>query len=162
MTSNVGTSSVDTGVGMGLRSRGADEEAATYDRMRSVVMEKLKQTFRPEFLNRVDDVIVFHALTQEQVIQIVDLLIGRVGLRMKEQGMQLVIDEAAKEFLGREGFDRNLGARPLRRAIQRLVEDPLSELLLHGTFHDGDTIEAVLQDGEIIFRRAEEMVSVAH
>jgi len=155
MTSNVGTSSVDLGVGMGLRTTGADREAAGYEQMKSVILEKLKQVFRPEFLNRVDEVIVFHALTQEQVTKIVDLLLAKVAHRVGEQGMRLVVDEGAKVFLAQEGFDRRLGARPLRRAIQRHVEDPLSEWLLYGKFREGDTIEVVMGDGEVVFRRGE-------
>jgi ATP-dependent Clp protease ATP-binding subunit ClpC len=162
MTSNVGTSSVDLGVGMGFRVDREQEALSSYQRMKDVVLEKLKQTFRPEFLNRVDEVIVFHALTQEQVKLIVDLLLGLVEQRMESQGMKLVVAEDVKELLAKEGFDRNLGARPLRRAIQRLVEDPLSESLLHGKFQEGDTIEAVLEDGVIIFRRAEQLASLAH
>jgi ATP-dependent Clp protease ATP-binding subunit ClpC len=156
MTSNVGTSMVDTGVGMGLRTSGADYEAASYERMRDVVLEKLKQVFRPEFMNRVDEVIVFHALSQEQVTQIVDLLLARVAQRVKEQGLRLLVDDGVKSFLASEGFDRNLGARPLRRAIQRHIEDALSDSLLHGTFQEGDTIEAVMQDGAVAFRRVED------
>jgi ATP-dependent Clp protease ATP-binding subunit ClpC len=156
MTSNVGTSLVDTGVGMGLRATSPDRDQATYERMKSVVLDKLKQVFRPEFLNRVDEVIVFHALSQEQVTLIVDLLLVRVRQRVKEQGLDFVVDDAVKTFLAAEGFDRNLGARPLRRAIQRHIEDNLSEALLHGKFREGDTIEVALQDGEIIFRRAED------
>jgi ATP-dependent Clp protease ATP-binding subunit ClpC len=160
MTSNVGTSSMDLGVGMGLRSMGPDQEAAGYERMKGLVLDKLKETFRPEFLNRVDEVIVFHALTQEQVKQIVDLLLNQVVERLKEHGMGLVVDEGAKEMLAREGFDRTLGARPLRRAIQRRIEDVLSELLLYGKFRDGDTVEATVEEGEITFRRAEELAPV--
>ncbi|MCJ7750921.1 MAG: AAA family ATPase, partial [Armatimonadetes bacterium] len=160
MTSNVGTSSVDLGVGMGFRVEGEEAETDAYQRMRDVVLEKLKQTFRPEFLNRVDEVIVFHALTQAQVKLIVDLLIGEVAERIEEQGMKLVISDDVKELLAKEGFDKNLGARPLRRAIQRLVEDPLSDALLHGEFSEGVSIEAVLQDGVITFRRAEEFASL--
>jgi ATP-dependent Clp protease ATP-binding subunit ClpC len=156
MTSNVGTSMVDTGVGMGLRTSGADREAANYERMKNVVLEKLKQVFRPEFLNRVDEVIVFHALSQEQVTAIVDLLLAKVTQRVKDQGMHLVVDDGVKSFLASEGFDRNLGARPLRRAIQRHVEDALSESLLHGKFQEGDTIECVMLDGEVVFRRADD------
>jgi ATP-dependent Clp protease ATP-binding subunit ClpC len=160
MTSNVGTSSVDIGVGMGFRVEGEDADADSYQRMKDVVLEKLKQTFRPEFLNRVDEVIVFHALTQAQVKLIVDLLLGEVAERIEGQGMKLAISDDVKELLAKEGFDRNLGARPLRRAIQRLVEDPLSDALLHGEFSEGVSIEAVLQDGVITFRRAEEFASL--
>ncbi len=160
MTSNVGTSSVDLGVGMGFRVAGEEAEADSYQRMKDVVLDKLKQTFRPEFLNRVDEVIVFHALTRAQVKLIVDLLLGEVAERIEGQGMKLVISDDVKELLAKEGFDKNLGARPLRRAIQRLVEDPLSDALLHGEFGEGVSIEAVLQDGAIAFRRAEEFASL--
>ncbi len=160
MTSNVGTSSVDLGVGMGFQVDRDEMELSSYKRMKDVVLDKLKQSFRPEFLNRVDEVIVFHALSQEQVKQIVDLLLGQVTERIKGQGMKLVVFDEAKEALAKEGFDKNLGARPLRRAIQNFVEDPLSEELLHGKFREGDTIEAVLRDGAIIFRRAEELASL--
>ncbi len=162
MTSNVGTSSIDLGVGMGLRVGADEEEVQSYERMRDVVLDKLKQTFRPEFLNRVDEVIVFHALTQDQVKQIVDLLLRQVSQRMEGQGMKLAVSGEVKDQLATEGFDRMLGARPLRRAIQRLIEDPLSEALLHGDFHEGDAIEAVVEDGAITFRRAEELASLTH
>ncbi len=160
MTSNVGTSSVDIGVGMGFRVDGEDAELDSYKRMKDVVLDRLKQTFRPEFLNRVDEVIVFHALTQGQVKLIVDLLLADVAKRVEGQGMKIVISEDVKELLAKEGFDKNLGARPLRRAIQRLVEDPLSDALLHGDFSEGVSIEAVVQDGVIAFRRAEEFASL--
>jgi ATP-dependent Clp protease ATP-binding subunit ClpC len=161
MTSNVGTSSVDIGVGMGFGAVGQDHEASSYERMKSVVLDTLKQTFRPEFLNRVDEVIVFHALTVENVKQIVDLLLARVAERVESQGMKLNVASEVKALLAERGFDRNLGARPLRRAIQNLIEDPLSEALLYGKFHEGDVISAVLEDGEIAFRREEELAPLA-
>jgi len=162
MTSNVGTSSMDLGVGMGLRTGGDDEEAQSYERMKGMMLDQLKEAFRPEFLNRVDEVIVFHALNEEQVTQIVGLLLKRVGERIAGQGMTLVANEEVRTLLAREGFDRALGARPLRRAIQRRIEDPLSEQLLHGKFQEGDTIEAVLQDDVVIFRRAENLAPLTH
>ena len=162
MTSNVGTSISDVGVGMGITSLSSkDFEQDSYERMRDTVLEKLKQILRPEFLNRVDEVIVFHALTREQVTQIVDLLLSRVAERLRDQDLRLVVSDEVKQFLAQEGFDRTLGARPLRRAIQRHIEDALSEGLLHGTFAEGDTIEAILEEGAVVFRRAEEMASVA-
>jgi ATP-dependent Clp protease ATP-binding subunit ClpC len=159
MTSNVGTSTVDVGVGMGIRPS-TDREKGSYDRMKDAVLERLKQTFRPEFMNRVDEVIVFHALTQEQVEQIVDLMLAKVSDRIRDQDLKLVVAEEVKQFLAQEGFDRALGARPLRRAIQRHIEDPLSEAILHGEFREGDTIEAIMQDSVVTFRRAEELVSL--
>jgi ATP-dependent Clp protease ATP-binding subunit ClpC len=160
MTSNVGTSSVDLGVGMGFATETNDAEAQSYQRMKEVVLDRLKQTFRPEFLNRVDEVIVFHALTRDEVKAIVDLLLTQVAERIEGQGLKLVVSEDVKELLAREGFDRNLGARPLRRAIQRLVEDPLSEALLHKRFQEDDVIEAVVEEGAIQFRRAEKLATV--
>ncbi len=162
MTSNVGTSSVDLGVGMGIRAASEDQESDSYERMKSVVVDKLKQVFRPEFLNRVDEVIVFHALSKDQVKRIVDLLLHHVSERIEGQGMKLVVSDEVKEVLAREGFDKTLGARPLRRVIQRLIEDPLSEALLFGKFHEGDAIEAVMEEGEVKFRQAEELASLAH
>jgi ATP-dependent Clp protease ATP-binding subunit ClpC len=161
MTSNVGTSSVDQSVGMGFRSTAEDQDAESYDRMKSVVLEKLKQVFRPEFLNRIDEVIVFHALNEEQVKQIVDLLLRYVAERVESQGMKLLVTDEVKELLLQQGFDKALGARPLRRAIQRHLEDPLSEALLFGRFHEGDTVEAVLEEGQVTFRHAEEMAPLA-
>ncbi len=162
MTSNVGTSSVDLGVGMGIRPDGAERDADSYERMKTVVLDRLKQVFRPEFLNRVDEVIVFHALSEKQIKQIVDLLLSHVAERVEGQGMKLVVSEEVKVLLAREGFDRTLGARPLRRAIQRLIEDALSDELLFGKFHEGDTIEAVISEGGVTFRRSEELASLAH
>ncbi len=136
MTSNLGTADLrKANVGFSKR-----DEAVTYERMKEKVNEALKAHFRPEFLNRIDDVIVFHELSQPEVIQIVDFMIERVGTQMAAQGMGLEVTPAAKVFLGERGYDPTLGARPLRRAIQRLVEDPLSERLLWKEFRAGHTI----------------------
>ncbi|MYA14660.1 MAG: NDP-hexose 4-ketoreductase, partial [Acidimicrobiaceae bacterium] len=111
-----------------------------YERMKSKVQEALKQHFRPEFLNRIDDVIVFHELTREEVRRIVDLMIVRTADQLAGQGMGLELTDAAKDHLASTGYDPTLGARPLRRAIQRLVEDPLSERLLHKEFRAGEIV----------------------
>jgi ATP-dependent Clp protease ATP-binding subunit ClpC len=141
MTANVGHQSLSEERSIGFRSiAGADPKA--YERMRKHVMEEVKKTFRPEFLNRVDEVIVFHPLTPEQIQEIVEILLRRLRLAVETQGMKLDITDAAKALLAKEGFDAAYGARPLRRAIQRMVEDPLSELLLLNRFHDGDVIVA--------------------
>ena len=136
MTSNLGTADLrKANVGFSKR-----DEAVTYERMKEKVNDALKAHFRPEFLNRIDDVIVFHELSQPEVIQIVDFMIERVATQMAAQGMGLEVTPAAKVFLGERGYDPTLGARPLRRAIQRLVEDPLSERLLWKEFRAGHTI----------------------
>jgi ATP-dependent Clp protease ATP-binding subunit ClpC len=136
MTSNLGTADLrKANIGFSERS-----DELNYDKMREKVMEALKTHFRPEFLNRIDEVIVFHELTMDEVKQIVDLLLLRVREQLEGQALDLVMTDDAKELLGRKGYDPQLGARPLRRAIQRLVEDPLSEKVLFKEFSAGSTI----------------------
>jgi ATP-dependent Clp protease ATP-binding subunit ClpC len=126
----------------------------TYEKMKDRVMDELKKSFRPEFLNRIDEVIVFHSLTQEDVKQIVDLLMKRVTEQLKAKDLEIELTDAAKSVLAEKGFDPSLGARPLRRTIQRLVEDPLSEKLLWKEFRAGQTIIVDARDGEIVFEGA--------
>jgi len=108
--------------------------------MKEKVNDALKQHFRPEFLNRIDDVIVFHELSREEVTQIVDLMVRRVRVQLESQGLGLELTPEVKLFLAERGYDPTLGARPLRRALQRLVEDPLSEHILHKQFRAGEII----------------------
>ncbi len=136
MTSNLGTADLRK-ANLGFTK--ADEKV-TYERMKSKVQDALKTHFRPEFLNRIDDVIVFHELTQGEVRQIVDLMIARTADQIKGQGMGFELTDAAKDHLASTGYDPTLGARPLRRAIQHLVEDPLSERLLYKEFRAGEVI----------------------
>jgi ATP-dependent Clp protease ATP-binding subunit ClpC len=119
-------------------------------------MEELRRTFRPEFLNRLDEIIVFRPLTTEQIAAIVGILIERVRRELRGQKMDLEVTDAAKALLAREGFDPTFGARPLRRAIQRLVEDPLSDELLRGQFASGDTVLVDARDEHIVFERKRE------
>ena len=136
MTSNLGTADLrKSNIGFSERS-----DEMNYDKMREKVMEALKTHFRPEFLNRIDEVIVFHELTMDEVKQIVDLLLTRVREQLEGQALDLVMTDDAKELLGRKGYDPQLGARPLRRAIQRMLEDPLSEKVLFKEFPAGSTI----------------------
>jgi ATP-dependent Clp protease ATP-binding subunit ClpC len=152
MTSNIGARLINREPGIGLRSPAkVDEDARTYESMKGKVLEEMKKAFRPEFLNRIDEVIVFHALTSAEIHQIVDLMIGRVAQQVQAQGMTLEISEQAKEVLAREGFDPSFGARPLRRAIQRMIEDPLAEEMLKGIYEVGDVIRAEVKDGDIVF-----------
>ena len=151
MTSNLGTRDIQKGPGVGFAS---GNEALTHDRMKDKVMEELKRSFRPEFLNRIDEVIVFHSLTRENVKAIVDLLLRRVREQLKAKDVDIELTEAAKELLAEKGYDPSLGARPLRRTIQRLVEDPLSEKLLWKEFKAGQTIIVDVHDGEIVFESA--------
>ncbi len=144
MTSNVGATGMTTTTEMGFRPSKAtgetDEQA--YDKMRNKVLEEVKHTFRPEFLNRVDEIVVFHQLSREQIEQIVGLELEKVIREVKAQDMHLEVVEEAKQLLARKGWDPQFGARPLRRAIQREVEDELAEELLKGNFTAGDRILA--------------------
>ncbi len=148
MTSNLGTRDIQKGAGIGFAKT---DEGLTHDRMTDRVMDELKRSFRPEFLNRIDEVIVFHTLTREDVKAIVDLLTRRVREQLKAKDVDIVLTDAAKEFLAEKGYDPALGARPLRRTIQRLVEDPLSEKLLWKEFRAGQTVIVDARDGEVVF-----------
>jgi ATP-dependent Clp protease ATP-binding subunit ClpC len=136
MTSNLGTADLRK-ANLGF---GKADEAITYERMKEKVHEALKAHFRPEFLNRIDDTIVFHELSKAEVTQIVDLMIARTQKQLEAQGLGIELLPAAKEHVADKGYDPALGARPLRRAIQRLIEDPLSEKLLYKEFHAGQII----------------------
>ena len=144
MTSNVGATGMTTTTDIGFRPQklSAEDEVKAYERMKNRVMEEVKQTFRPEFLNRVDEVLVFHQLTREQIEQIVTLELEKVVREVRAQEMELKITDAAKSLLAKKGWDPQFGARPLRRAIQRNVEDELAEEMLKGSFGSGDHILA--------------------
>jgi ATP-dependent Clp protease ATP-binding subunit ClpC len=162
MTSNIGAAQISGGDGIGFRAaRKMDEDERAYEGMRNRVIEEMKKVFRPEFLNRVDEVMVFHSLTANQILQIVDLMLSRVGVQLKAQGMVLEASDDVKEVLAKEGFDPAFGARPLRRAVQRVIEDPLSEEILLGRFTNGDTIQAELEDGKVTFKKAEKIEPAA-
>jgi ATP-dependent Clp protease ATP-binding subunit ClpC len=142
MTSNIGAELIKKDSVMGFVSR-ADEgktRLRSYERMKEKLLEELKKTFRPEFINRLDGVVVFHHLTQEHIRQIVDLMLRPVKAQLIERGVGLAVSEGAKELLSLKGYDEAFGARPLRRVIQTMVEDKLSDILLHGEIRPGDTI----------------------
>jgi ATP-dependent Clp protease ATP-binding subunit ClpC len=149
MTSNLGTRDIQKGAGIGFASK--PDASMSYERMKDKVMDELKRSFRPEFLNRIDEVIVFHALSREDVKNIVDLMMKRVTEQLRSKDVEIELSDAAKELLAEKGYDPALGARPLRRTIQRLVEDPLSEKLLWKEFRAGQTIIVDARDGEMIF-----------
>jgi len=129
--------------------------------MKNRVMSELKKMFRPEFLNRVDEVIVFKQLTPEQMRQIVDLMISRVRKQLLAQDILLEVSTKALDFLAEQGFDPSYGARPLRRAIQQHIEDPLAQEILARSFKQGDTILADVADGEIVFAKGSLMLPPA-
>jgi len=142
MTSNIGADLIrkETRIGFTVETDSRKKETTDYERMRDKIMEELKRVFRPEFLNRIDSVVVFHALNKEHMRQIVALQLAEVQKRLHEHRILLNASEAAKDFLVDKGYDPLNGARPLRRVIQNLIDDALSEGLLAGTFHDGDTV----------------------
>jgi ATP-dependent Clp protease ATP-binding subunit ClpC len=138
MTTNLGTRDISKGVNLGF-SR-SDDVAGSYDKMKAKVSEELKQHFRPEFLNRVDEIVVFPPLNQDEIIQLVDLMIASVEERLKDKDMGLELTQPAKDLLAARGFDPVLGARPLRRTIQREIEDTLAEKLLFGELRAGQIV----------------------
>jgi ATP-dependent Clp protease ATP-binding subunit ClpC len=161
MTTNLGTRDIAKGINLGFA--GGDTEASGYERMKNKVTEELKQHFRPEFLNRVDDVIVFHQLSEENIVEIVDLMIGRVDVAMKNRDMAIELTSDAKKLLAKKGYDPVLGARPLRRTIQREIEDILSEKILYGELQAGQivVVDSETVDGEERFSFRGEIKPVA-
>ena len=140
MTSNIGSKVIEKGGGgLGFEFGGGDVEETQYNRIRSLVNEELKQYFRPEFLNRLDEIIVFRQLTREEVKQIAEIMLKEVFSRMSDKGIHLSVSDAFKERLVEEGYNPSYGARPLRRAVMRLLEDSLAEEFLSGRIGEGDT-----------------------
>jgi ATP-dependent Clp protease ATP-binding subunit ClpC len=157
MTSNVGADMIKRqgGIGFALKRDEVTEERLAYDEMRKKLMDSLKRVFRPEFINRLDSVMVFHALSKESIREIVHLELQKVAERLEESAIVLTATEPAVDQLADEGFDPEMGARPLKRVIQQKVEDPLSDALLAGKFEDGDTVVVDLEDENIILKRGE-------
>jgi ATP-dependent Clp protease ATP-binding subunit ClpC len=138
MTTNLGTRDISKGINLGFAAEGNAQTG--YERMKNKVQDELKQHFRPEFLNRVDDIVVFHQLLEPEIIQIVDLMVAKLDERLKDKDMAVEVTPAAKALLAKRGFDPVLGARPLRRAIQRDVEDALSEKILYSELRPGQIV----------------------
>ena len=149
-TSNLGTQDISKAVGLGFTSSNETDSDAQYDRMKNKVNDELKKHFRPEFLNRIDEIVVFHQLTRAEIVQMVELLIGRVEVQLAERDMGIELTQKAKDLLAKRGFDPVLGARPLRRTIQREIEDQLSEKILYGEIGAGEIISVDVEgwDGE--------------
>jgi ATP-dependent Clp protease ATP-binding subunit ClpC len=138
MTSNVGARRIGKNITLGFQRKDAGSE---YREMRNRVMDEVKKVFNPEFLNRVDEVVVFQHLNHDDLLAIVDIQVAEVIERVREKGLELSLTPEAKEFLIRVGSDEQYGARPLRRAVQQFIEDPLSEMLLRGAFGNNARIE---------------------
>ena len=162
MTSNAGSTELKRAVRIGFSTRkDEDERDEQHEAMRSKAMEGLKRMFRPEFINRIDQIVVFHSLGREDLYQIVDLLLAQVRSRLGEQGIDLVVSDKARDFLLREGFDEEYGARPLRRAIQTYVDDTLADALLAGTIASGQTAVLTVNDEGQMVVEAQEVLQQA-
>jgi ATP-dependent Clp protease ATP-binding subunit ClpC len=163
LTTNLGTRDVAKAVSMGFQS--SEDEESNYDRMQAKVNDELKQSFRPEFLNRIDDTIVFHQLTEEQILRIVDMMVSRIETQLKNKDMGLALTENARRFLAKKGWDPVMGARPLRRTIQREIEDALSERILFNEIRPGQIVgvdcegdPADLEHAKLVFRGTDKPV----
>ncbi len=156
MTSNIGTEFAEKGGTLGFQTRGKEARDKELNKGYEEIEESLKQTFRPEFLNRIDEVIIFHILSEEQILEIVDLQIKEIAERLKEQGIEIELTQVAREWLAKEGYDPEFGARPLRRTLQRKVESPLSRKLLAKEFQSGDVVMVDADEKEgVVFRKKE-------
>ena len=153
MTSNLGARDISKGISLGFSTQKGG--GMDYDKMKDRVLSELKKAFRPELLNRIDDVIVFHELSHSEIKEIVNLLMMRVKEQLAEQDIDVIISDEAKELLVSEGYDPVYGARPLRRAIQKLIEDPLSEKVLAKEFRPGSTILIAAEEGKVVFEKVE-------
>jgi len=161
MTSNVGAQFIDkTSLTLGFQVQAENaEHSERYKKIKDLVMDSMKKTFRPEFLNRVDEIIVFQQLTKEEIRFIVDIMSSDLQKRIKQNGMELVISTESKDLIAKEGYNPAYGARPLRRAIQRMLEDAISEQVLQGTFKEGDVIETMVEEGKVVFVKVPGKVS---
>jgi ATP-dependent Clp protease ATP-binding subunit ClpC len=154
MTSNIGADLIRKGTALGFINRTDETKVreVEYDKMKEKLLGEVKKFFRPEFLNRIDGVVVFHTLNKIHIRSIVDLLLKGVNSQLAEKGVKLEVTEAAKDMLGEKGYDEVFGARPLKRTIQDMVVDKLSEAILRSEFRTGDTAVIDVQDGQIILR----------
>ena len=157
MTSNIGARMIDKGTSLGFHQSG---ESGEVSRMKDDVMGELKRTFNPEFLNRIDEIVVFHPLDKSNLIKIVDILIEEVNTRLAERGIRIELADDVKKWLTDEGYQPQYGARPMRRCVQRNIEDPLSEELLRGRFKENKRVRVVLKDNTPSFVEEEAMAGV--
>jgi ATP-dependent Clp protease ATP-binding subunit ClpC len=151
MTSNIGAETIRKSGALGFK---AQKEEITYQEMKERLLEEVKRTFKPEFLNRIDDIIVFRPLSKEDLYKIIDIEIGHVAVRLKEHGITLDVTLEAKEFLIEKGFDPVFGARPLKRTIQRFIEDPLASEIISKRLKDNSLVKMVRKNEELVFESA--------
>src|SRR4051812_7597832 len=151
LTSNVGAETIKRQTTMGFSPI---NDEASYEKMREKIMDEAKRQFRPEFLNRLDDIIVFRSLTKPDLIQILELEVKKVMERLKGKKLELVLDEKAKDFLVEKGYDPTYGARPMRRSVERFLEDPLAEEILKGSLHEGDPVQVTVENNKLVFSQS--------
>ena len=152
MTSNIGARIITdkTSLGFSNDSQKDDSVDKDYESIKKDVMSELKKQFRPEFLNRIDEIIVFHKLNNEDVKKIIDIMIKQVEKRLQNQNIEMEVDEKVKELIAEKGIDRNYGARPLKRAIQSMLEDKIAEEMLEGNVKQGKKNKATVEDGKVV------------
>ena len=150
MTSNIGAELIKKQGVMGFGASNRDEQA--YDVMKDKILEEAKRVLKPEFVNRLDDLIVFHTLGKPELLQIVDLEIKKVATRIKNKEIHIILDEKAKELLIEKGYDPAYGARPMRRAVERYLEDPMAEEILRGNIKAGDTASVSAENSKLTFK----------
>ena len=148
MTSNLGSHAIISNRPLGFAGSVENQAENDYAAMKERVMDNLKKAFRPEFLNRIDDIVVFHPLSAEDLQRIVTIMMKDLETRLHERGLSLALSPEALQELAAVGFDQEFGARPLRRAIQNKIEDPLADALLAGRYQPGDTVQIILDDGK--------------
>jgi len=149
MTSNVGAELLKKQTTLGF---GAPREGHDYDSMREKILDETKRVFKPEFLNRLDEIIVFHSLERSHLLRIVDLEVEKVKVRLKAKEVEIILDNLAHEFVIEKGYDPNYGARPMRRAVERFLEDPLAEEILRGNVKAGTKVQVTAKDGKLVFQ----------
>jgi ATP-dependent Clp protease ATP-binding subunit ClpC len=148
MTSNIGAEMLKKQGSLGFKSQ---KEEVSYKEMKERLLDEVKKTFKPEFLNRIDDSIVFHPLNREHLEKIIEIEVGEVSERLKEQGISIELDKQAKDFLIEKGFDPVFGARPLKRTIQRYLEDPLAGEIIAGKFKEAKKVKVSCKREELVF-----------
>jgi len=158
MTSNVGSNIISAEASLGFL--GGDKKISQKETLKEKVMSSLKENFRPEFLNRIDEIIIFNYLGKPEIKKIVDLELAKVAGRLDNRKIEIKVSESAKEFLAEKGFDQNLGARPLKRVIQRQVLDPLSLKIVSGQIREGERVVVDAEGDRIIFRTAKDLIKV--
>ena len=145
LTSNIGSDLIKGGQSFGFGKR---EEVIDYEKLKKQLLTETEKFFRPEFINRLDDVIVFHALTKDDLYSIIDIELSKITSRLQDKGMTMELDQVAKDFLIEKGYNPDFGARPLRRALGSFIEDPLAESLLSGDYTSGDHITMTYKEGD--------------